>query len=74
MITKSQQEINNCIQNQEYYCKNHKLPNFSPIDGICYRCHKNIYQNYIINGKTLLGEDGNEFITGCPYCGYSFCD
>lgn len=31
------------IEAQSQYCNDNRLPNFSPIDGICYRCNKDVY-------------------------------
>lgn len=67
------------IHAQKQYCEQNHLPNFTPSDGKCYRCNKDIYTLYQkpdVNYKTGISveEAGNHLITGCPHCHYSFCD
>lgn len=53
---------------QKKFCKDHKVPYFAPENGMCWSCHKQIY-------KKLKEETcATEHITGCPYCGRSYCD
>lgn len=61
---------------------------FAPQDGICYNCHKQIYDNAIVkqrNWKTGELEEvvskgisvekaSTELTTGCPHCHRSFVD
>ena len=44
---------------------------FAPLNGICWRCGRNIAEEE--NGITLE-QLGDYIITGCPYCHHSFCD
>lgn len=45
-------------------CKCCDVPNFVPDNGICYSCHRQVYEY-----------DNLKFpITGCPFCHRSFCD
>lgn len=53
---------------QERYCKEHKIPNFTPSDGICWSCHKQIFH------KLTKEQCESEHITGCPICCRSYCD
>jgi len=55
------------IKAQEEYCKKQNIPMFAPEDR-CYGCNRNIWD------KITLEQATNEHITGCPYCGKSFCD
>lgn len=61
---------------------------FSPQNGICYRCHRQIYDNAIIKQRNFITgniedveskgisveEASTELTTGCPHCHYSFVD
>jgi len=60
-------EIDTKIKAQEEYCKKHNVPFFPPKDK-CYDCKNKIWE------KITLDQATNEHITGCPYCGKSFCD
>lgn len=60
------------------YCREHNYPHFAPA-GRCWRCHQNIY----LSGKRRDGNPskgisveraGQELITGCPHCCWSFCE
>ena len=53
---------------QKKYCDENQLPHFAPTDGICWRCHKQIYD------AISLEKASNTLITGCPHCHYSYCD
>ena len=64
------------IKAQEKFCGDG--PNFAPRNGICYRCHRNIYlptngNNGSVRGITVE-EAGKKRITGCPHCNYSFVE
>ena len=61
-------EIDVKIKAQEDYCEKENVLHFAPTDGICYRCDKQIYHDI------TLDEASNELITGCPICGWSYCD
>jgi len=54
------------IKAQEEYCEKHKVPMFAPV--LCYGCNRNIWEGITLEKAT------DEHITGCPYCGKSFCD
>ena len=49
--TKTEQEILDCIEAQSAYCKKKGLPHFAPSDGVCWRCHRQIFQLYGHKGK-----------------------
>ena len=58
------------IAAQKEFCKKNELPHFAPYDGYCFRC-----------GHQIYGENGipvekakSTLVTGCPYCGTSYCD
>ena len=75
--------IQDSIKAQKQHCKKKDSPIFAPAHGKCYRCHKNIYKKHT-KTRMFLGEEketttgitvekaGNEVITGCPHCNYSF--
>jgi hypothetical protein len=73
-MVKTQEEINQCIQSQKELCFTEKLPHFAPNNGVCFKCKRNIYQNYEINQQISHGYNGKTFITGCPHCSRSYCD
>lgn len=75
LITKSDQEIRECIITQDKLCKENGYPDFAPSKGVCYKCRKNIYQNYQLdNNRVSRGETGKLLVTGCPHCNMSYCD
>ena len=75
IITKTNQEIQECIANQKKLCREKVYPYFAPTNGFCYRCHKNIYQNYLLDDdRVSCGKSGLELVTGCPHCNLSFCE
>ena len=51
---KSDQEIKDCIEAQEKFCKETGAPYFAPPDGRCYRCGRNIYQFYGHDGFGVI--------------------
>ena len=53
---------------QEKYCKEHGYMVLVPYYGTCFRCGQNIWK------KISVEEAGKRYITGCPYCGRSWCD
>lgn len=59
-----------CIAAQRNYCEQHNAPHFAPFDGVCYVCSQHIYQP----GGYTLQYATDRLITGCPFCGYSYCD
>lgn len=63
-LDETAQRIMDNIEKQEKYCKENNFPDFSPAGGICYSCHRQVF-------------DQKEFkppITGCPFCHTSYCD
>lgn len=59
------------IRQQKEYCKRHSLPHFAPLDGICYKCHRQIY-----SGPAAISAEqaATSLVTGCPYCRRSYVD
>lgn len=43
---------------------------FAPSSGRCYRCKKQIYAD----GGISVEEASTRFITGCPYCHFSYVE
>lgn len=74
LVQKTPQELADCIKAQADLWKGKRYPNFAPANGICWKCHRNIYQNYEIDGHIHHGRDGTELVTGCPHCHRSYCD
>jgi len=74
LVKKTDTEISECVQKQKQLCKEKNYPHFAPNSGICWKCNRNIYQNYIIGDRISHGKSGEEFITGCPHCHRSYCD
>lgn len=69
------------IAAQKKYCDDHCLPHFAPHDGICWRCHRQIYAGEWVEtpyGKYHSGvsveKAGSSLVTGCPHCNRSYCD
>ncbi|WP_206752690.1 hypothetical protein, partial [Serratia marcescens] len=62
---------------QKKYCEESRAPHFAPLDGICFRCKKDIYTR-IDNGVSVTGisvrRAGSQLVTGCPHCNRSYCD
>lgn len=78
-------DIPKAISAQSDYCKQKDAPHFVPRGGICYKCHKNIYQEHekteTFFGETRTRKTGitvekaaSELVTGCPHCNISYCD
>lgn len=78
LVVKSNQQLQECKDNQVKLWEEKKLPDFAPRSGKCYKCNRDIYQNYIIgthwSPRLSNGHDGKELVTGCPHCHRSFCD
>lgn len=53
---------------QKKYCESRDLPHFAPIDGRCFACHRQIYDDISVETAE------SELITGCPICHRSYCD
>jgi hypothetical protein len=69
--------INESCKSQSALQKEHNYPQFAPINGICYRCKKQIYSE-INHGTYATGIDtesaSKSLITSCPHCNMSYCD
>lgn len=52
------------IAAQEAYCTRAGVPNFTPSDGRCYGCGRQVFDL----------RDGTTHITSCPHCHKSFAD
>jgi len=61
-------EIEEKIQAQRRFQIERGLPDFAPSFGICWRCHRQIYE------RISLEKASTELITGCPFCCWSYCD
>lgn len=53
---------------QSKFAQEHECPMFAPIEGWCYHCGRNIYEQISVE------EAGKRLITGCPHCYHSFVD
>ena len=58
------------VNNQLQMCKEKGYPDFIPKGGICWKCHKQVYDHEKYKGKT----GAEELVTGCPFCFRSYCD
>ncbi|PUU86959.1 MAG: hypothetical protein CI947_2353 [Halanaerobium sp.] len=69
------------IAAQKAFAKKTNSPHFAPDNGVCWKCHKNIYEP-----ETSINGNGNEYttgvtvekaktslVTGCPHCNRSYC-
>lgn len=61
--TKTREEISKAQEAYIKFCADNDYTDFT-YDGICFRCKRNIFEYY----------DGTEYITGCPFCHYSFVE
>lgn len=80
--------IEEAIKAQGKYCKENGYPHFAPHTGRCYRCNKNIYKKIEhetrdnTTGEVVrtfatgisVEKAGQELITECPHCNWSYCD
>ena len=62
--------INEAIIAQKKYCKENKLPDFTPLSGNYWKCKRNIYSE----GGVSVEQASNSLIIGCPFCYRSYCD
>ena len=78
LIVKTPEELAACKKAQKDYCKENKEPHFAPENGICWKCNRNIYQNYdrgnVITDGVTLESASKHLITDCPHCHRSYCD
>jgi len=65
---KENSDIREKIKAQKGYCEKNDKPHFAPYSGICANCNKQIYN------EISLTKARTELITGCPYCGWSYCE
>ncbi|HHQ6537959.1 hypothetical protein J8631_00310 [Serratia fonticola] len=64
-------------QAQAKYCKEKQYPHFAPLDGICYRCKRDIYQQQTASARPTgisVQEAGSKLICFCPHCNRSYDD
>ena len=63
--------VHEAIRQQRDYCKRHDVPLFAPGDGVCFKCHNQIYA-----GPAAIPPEiaATTLVTGCPYCLRSFVD
>jgi hypothetical protein len=54
---------------QKQFCEKTNNSLFMPINGVCWKCHK-----YIFDDKETTEKAHCEVITGCPFCNKSFLD
>lgn len=75
--------VSESIKAQQKYCVENKAPHFAPRSGICWKCHRNIYEPrkyFGYDNKTeytsgiTVEKAGIELVTGCPHCNRSYCD
>ena len=74
---------------QRKLCEEKGYPHFAPENGVCWRCHKNIYDEIKEEGRDWRTGKPNgkfythgisveraakELVTGCPHCNRSYCD
>jgi hypothetical protein len=58
----------NKIEAQRRYCENKQQIMFLPEDAKCYKCGKNVVEHLSFATCAI------KLITGCQYCGNSFCE
>jgi len=51
---------------QAVFTEAKNVPMFAPVDGVCYKCKKNVYENM------ELGYVMNNLVASCPHCNHSF--
>lgn len=66
----SEYNISEAIKLQNNFCKKNSVPLFIPQSGHCTRCGKNIFSK---DGYTVK-QAASQLITGCSFCGNSFCE
>jgi len=76
----SEFDVQQSIKNQQEVWKT--LPEFAPSNGICCKCHQQIYapRKYFGRDGTTEYKSGidieqsKHLVTGCPHCNRSYCD
>lgn len=66
---KTEKQLDEAKAAQKKFCEEKGYPHFAPEKGYCFSCRRNIYQDFARPGRT-----GNEHVTGCPHCNYSYCE
>jgi hypothetical protein len=52
-------------------------PDFAPHNGVCYKCHGQIYEERHTKGcphGISVESASAHLVTGCPHCYYSYCE
>ena len=64
--------VEEAIQNQKKLADEIGAPYFAPSNGICWKCHQQIYGT----GTNQISKEraAKDFITGCPHCYQTYCD
>ena len=60
---------------QKEYCEKHDKPYVVPINGTCYHCHKNVYDEYGRKGDETgftVEKAKKYYLHICPHCGEYF--
>ena len=63
-----QYSIEDKIEAQKNYVGRENYPFFAPPNGVCWCCHRQIYER--ISYKSA----STSLVTGCPHCHRSYCD
>ena len=78
--------VEESIKGQKEFCEKSNCPKFAPPTGVCWSCHKNIYEEVqhnilikMVDRKSVTTGISTEaaktgLITGCPHCHRSYCD
>lgn len=66
------------IAAQKEYQKVKGYPDLAPRDGVCFKCHSNIYAprkrpDGSVSGVSLE-KASTQLVTGCPHCHFSYCE
>ncbi|MDR4315037.1 Uncharacterised protein [Niallia circulans] len=85
----SNYNVQESVELQKRLCEEKGYPHFAPRSGVCWNCHKNIYEP-IEQKRIMFFEDGkpektivtgitvdkaaNQLVTGCPHCNRTYCD
>lgn len=57
-----------CASAQASFCERERLPHFAPKDGVCWRCHGNLFDLMTVE------QAGSSLITGCRICNRTYVD
>ena len=61
-------EVEIKIASQKVYCESKGCWGYSPTDGVCGFCGRQIYE------RITLERAESEMVTGCPFCNRSFVE